>query len=85
MDLGIIGLGKMGGNMRERLRRRGHCGCCSQSGGDPWGGAGHTNYSGGGRRYEVWPRGRTFRAAETLGMKNPEALEVLVLEPCKKV
>ena len=24
MQLGIIGLGKMGGNMRERLRRAGH-------------------------------------------------------------
>ena len=24
MDLGLIGLGKMGGNMRERLRRAGH-------------------------------------------------------------
>ena len=24
MDLGLIGLGKMGGNMRERLRRGGH-------------------------------------------------------------
>ena len=24
MQLGLIGLGKMGGNMRERLRRAGH-------------------------------------------------------------
>ena len=24
MELGLIGLGKMGGNMRERLRRAGH-------------------------------------------------------------
>src|SRR3954465_2324251 len=24
MDIGLIGLGKMGGNMRERLRRAGH-------------------------------------------------------------
>ena len=24
MDLGLIGLGKMGGNMRERIRRAGH-------------------------------------------------------------
>ena len=24
MDLGLVGLGKMGGNMRERLRRGGH-------------------------------------------------------------
>ena len=24
MDIGMIGLGKMGGNMRERLRRGGH-------------------------------------------------------------
>ena len=24
MDLGLIGLGKMGGNMRERLRHAGH-------------------------------------------------------------
>ena len=24
MDIGLVGLGKMGGNMRERLRRAGH-------------------------------------------------------------
>ena len=24
MDIGLVGLGKMGGNMRERLRRGGH-------------------------------------------------------------
>ena len=24
MELGLVGLGKMGGNMRERLRRAGH-------------------------------------------------------------
>ena len=24
MEIGLIGLGKMGGNMRERLRRAGH-------------------------------------------------------------
>ena len=24
MQLGLIGLGKMGGNMRERIRRAGH-------------------------------------------------------------
>lgn len=24
MELGLIGLGKMGGNMRERIRRAGH-------------------------------------------------------------
>ena len=24
MDLGLVGLGKMGGNMRERIRRAGH-------------------------------------------------------------
>jgi len=24
MEIGLVGLGKMGGNMRERLRRAGH-------------------------------------------------------------
>ena len=24
MDIGLVGLGKMGGNMRERIRRAGH-------------------------------------------------------------
>ncbi|MFF9901749.1 NAD(P)-binding domain-containing protein, partial [Streptomyces longispororuber] len=24
MELGLVGLGKMGGNMRERIRRAGH-------------------------------------------------------------